>query len=67
MCFGSKPKTVQPPPPTPPTTFDYNAGERGTPQAHQAAIAAAQADGITPAASFGSELSGTPAPTAGGQ
>jgi hypothetical protein len=66
MCFGSKPKVVQPPPPTPPTTFDYSSAERGTPQAHQQAVANATASGITPAASFGSELSGTP-PTQGVQ
>jgi hypothetical protein len=57
MCFGSsQPKTVQPPPPTPPTTFDYNAGNRGGPGAYKAAQDAGTS--YSAPASFGSELSG---------
>lgn len=64
MCFGgSKAKTVTAPPPTPPTTFDYNAANRGaTDQAKQAATATAPAN---QEASFGSELAGAPAPQGG--
>jgi hypothetical protein len=29
MCGSSSPKTVQPPPSAPPTTFDYNSANRG--------------------------------------
>lgn len=55
MCFGSKTKEVKPPPPNPPTTFDYDAGERAPLQQQQAANAAAPTQ-----ASFGSELGAGP-------
>lgn len=61
MCFGSKSNTDIPPP-KPPTTFDYNAGQRSdaTNQQKVAAITSS----TTPNASFGSELGNA---TAGGK
>ena len=57
MCFGgSKTKEVKPPPPTPPTTFDYSAGQRavsGDGKPNAAAPSAAPQS-----ATFGSELGG---------
>jgi hypothetical protein len=56
MCFGSsKPKEQVPPPSTPPTTFDYDVGNRAPLQQQAAANAASPS---AQAASFGSELAG---------
>lgn len=56
MCFGGKTKETKAPPPTPPTTFDYDAGTRGT--SAQQTQAAIQSSTATSQASFGSELAG---------
>lgn len=59
MCFGSKSKTVVAPPPTPPTTFDYSAANRGQADAN-AAQRQAQAGTVLSSTQpgFGSELGG---------
>jgi hypothetical protein len=60
MCFGGgKSKPVTAPPPTPPTTFDYSAANRGQDAERQAVnrANAAQTVSTTAPSSFGSELS----------
>lgn len=49
MCFGSKSSNTDPPPPSTPTTFDYQVANRGDrPPSSTAAP--------TPLATFGAEL-----------
>lgn len=57
MCGGGSKSTPQPvaaPPPSTPTTFDYNVANRGQTQANEAARRAQSAKTVS--SSFGSEL-----------
>lgn len=68
MCFGGKSSTnTAPPAPEQPTTFDYNAANRGQADANRS-IGQLQTGKVlsTTGGSFGSELGATAPATSGG-